>query len=243
MKIDILTIFPDFFIGPFNTSILKRAIQNNIVNINCINIRNFAKDKHKKVDDIPYGGGCGMIMKPEPIFNAYESIEKLKNSKTILLSPQGKVFNQKYSQDLALKEQLIFICGHYEGIDERVKTIIDDEMSIGDYVLTGGEIAALVIIDSVVRLLPNAIGNADSWKNDSFSDGLLDYPHYTRPRSFRGMEVPEVLLSGNHENISKWRYKQKIKNTLLNRPDLLKNLSLDENILKILYEIKNELSS
>lgn len=241
MKIDILTIFPDFFLSPLNTSILKRAIENNKVNINVINIRDFSENKHKKIDDIPYGGGCGMVMKPEPIFKAYEYINKLENYKTILLSPQGKVFNQDYCKKLSLEKQLIFICGHYEGIDERVKSIVTDEISIGDYILTGGEISALVIIDSVIRLLPDVLGNQESWQNDSFSDGLLDYPHYTRPRIFRNMEVPQVLLSGNHKEINKWRYKQKLKNTLINRPDLIDKYNLNNNDIKIIEEIKEEL--
>ncbi|GIW23097.1 MAG: tRNA (guanine-N(1)-)-methyltransferase [Candidatus Sericytochromatia bacterium] len=241
MQIDILTIFPNFFNSPLNTSILKRAIEKNQVSINILNIRDFSENKHKKVDDIPYGGGCGMVMKPEPIFKAYESIKKLDNFKTILVSPQGKVFNQSYAKDLSLYKQLIFICGHYEGIDERVKNIVTDEISIGDYILTGGELSALVIIDSVVRLLPNVLGNQESWKNDSFSDGLLDYPHYTRPREFRNMKVPEVLLSGNHQEINKWRYKQKLKNTFINRPDLINKLNLNSDDIKILNDIKEEL--
>ena len=219
MKIDILTLFPGMFEGFKNESIIKRAIEDKKVEINTINFRDFAKNKHKKVDDTPYGGGNGMVLMCQPIFDAVESVKK-ENSKVILLSPQGAPYNQEKAYELSKEEHLIFICGHYEGFDERIKTICDEEISIGDYVLTGGELPSMVITDSVVRLLPGVIEEL-SHKNESFNDNLLDYPVYTKPVSFRGMDVPEVLLSGHHENIRKWRLEKQIEKTKERRPDLL----------------------
>ena len=221
MKIDILTLFPNMFNGFKNESIIKRAIEDKKVSINTINFRNFSKNKHKKVDDTPYGGGSGMVLMCQPIFDAVNSIKK-KNSKVILLTPQGKKFNQKKAYELSKEEHLILICGHYEGFDERIRSICDEEISIGDYVLTGGELPSMVITDSVVRLIDGVI-NTESSKNESFNDNLLDYPTYTKPRNYNGMKVPEVLLNGNHLQIDKWRKEKRLKVTNEKRPDLLKN--------------------
>lgn len=231
MKIDILTLFPDMFDGFKKESIIKRAIDNDKVTINTCNFRDFAKNKHKKVDDTPYGGGNGMVLMCQPIFDAVESI-KTNKSKVILLSPQGKQYNQKMAYDYAKEEHLIFICGHYEGFDERIKTICDEEISIGDYVLTGGELPAMVLTDSIVRLLPGVI-EEDSHLNDSFNQNLLDYPTYTKPREYKGMKVPDVLLSGNHEKIDKWRKDKQIDATKEKRPDLMsKKLVLNKDGIK-----------
>ncbi len=220
MKIDILTIFPEMFTGFINSSIIKRAINDKKVEINIHNFRDYSKDPHKCVDDYPYGGGQGMVLMPQPIFDA---VEDLKNSDTkiILLSPQGTKYNQKKAYELAKEKNLMFICGHYEGFDERIRTLVDEEISIGDYVLTGGELASMVITDSVVRLIPGVI-NENSHLKESFNDGLLDYPVYTRPADFRGLKVPEVLLSGHHANIEKYRQEERIRITRKKRPDLLK---------------------
>ena len=219
MKIDILTLFPNMFSGFLNESIIKRAIDDNKVFINVHDIRAYSKDKHKKVDDYGYGGGQGMVLMPQPIFDAVDDLKE-ENSKVILLTPQGKQYNQSIAYDLTLEKHLIIICGHYEGFDERIRTLADIEISIGDYVLTGGELASMVITDSVVRLLDGVI-NKDSHTYDSFHDNLLDYPVYTKPADFRGMLVPDVLLSGHHEKINEWRTQQQIKRTKERRPDLL----------------------
>jgi len=242
MKIDILTLFPEFFQTPINTSILKRAIDANAIDLTITNIRDFTTDKHHKADDRPFGGGCGMVMKAEPLFGAIESIEKTSSTKVILLCPRGKVYTQEKAFELSKEEHLVFVCGHYEDIDERVREVlITDEISIGDYILTGGEIPTLVVLDSIIRLLPDVLGNEDSAIEDSFTDGLLDCPHYTRPSNFRGLEVPEVLISGNHAKIEEWRMKQKLKLTYQKRPELLEKVSLDKKSLKLLKEIKEEL--
>ena len=219
MKIDILTLFPHMFDGFLNESIIKRAIYDNKVFINVYDIREYSKDKHKKVDDYGYGGGQGMVLMPQPIFDAVDDL-KTAESKVILLTPQGKTYNQSIAYDLTLEKHLIIICGHYEGFDERIRTLADIELSIGDYVLTGGELASMVITDSVVRLLDGVI-NKDSHIYDSFHDNLLDYPVYTKPANFRGMEVPNVLLSGHHEKINEWRMQEQINRTKERRPDLL----------------------
>ena len=219
MKIDILTLFPNMFSGFLNESIIKRAIDDNKVFINVHDIRAYSKDKHKKVDDYGYGGGQGMVLMPQPIFDAVDDLKE-ENSKVILLTPQGKQYNQSIAYDLTLEKHLIIICGHYEGFDERIRTLADIEISIGDYVLTGGELASMVITDSVVRLLDGVI-NKDSHTYDSFHDNLLDYPVYTKPADFRGMLVPDVLISGHHEKINEWRTQQQIKRTKERRPDLL----------------------
>ena len=221
MKIDILTIFPNMFDNIFNESIIKRAVENDIVSINIVNFRDYSDDPHKKVDDTPYGGGAGMVLAPGPIFNCVEEL-KTKDSKVILLTPDGIPSKQKNAYDLSKEKHLIIICGHYEGFDERIRSLADIEISIGDYVLTGGEIPAMVLVDSIVRLLPGVI-NEQSHLEDSFNHNyLLDYPTYTKPRVFRGMEVPEVLTSGDHAKINKWRQEESIKKTKKRRPDLFK---------------------
>ncbi len=231
MKIDILTLFPEMFEGFKNESIIKRAIESKKVEINTCNFRDFAKNKHKKVDDTPYGGGQGMVLMCQPVFDAVEHLKK-ENSKVILLTPQGKTYNQEKAYELSKEEHLILICGHYEGFDERIRSICDEEISIGDYVLTGGEIPSMVITDSVVRLLPKVIDDA-SHLNDSFNNNLLDYPTYTKPRNYKGMKVPDVLLSGDHAKINKWRLDKQLKITMEKRPDLLKGkISLEKDGIK-----------
>ena len=231
MKIDILTLFPEMFDGFKKESIIKRAIDNKKVSINAHNFRDYAKNKHKKVDDTPYGGGAGMVLMCQPIFDAVEDLKK-ENTKVILLTPQGSTYNEEKAYELSKEEHLIFICGHYEGFDERIRTIADEEISIGDYVLTGGELPSMVLTDSIVRLLPGVI-EEESHLKDSFNDNLLDYPTYTKPRNYKGMKVPEVLLSGDHKKIDEWRENERLKVTSLKRPDLLNNkVSLKKNGLK-----------
>ena len=220
MKIDVLTLFPDMFNNIFSESIIKRAISNNLVEINIHNIRDYSKDPHKKVDDTPYGGGAGMVLMCQPIFDAVKALRS-DESKVILLTPSGKLYKQSMAIDLSLEKHLIIICGHYEGFDERIKTICDMEISIGDYILTGGEIPCMVLIDSITRLIDGVI-RKESYENESFSDNLLDYPTYTKPRIYEGVSVPDVLVNGDHEKINKWRREQQIKLTEKNRPDLLK---------------------
>ena len=220
MKIDVLTLFPDMFNGVFAESIIKRAIDNNLVEINTHNIRDYSKDPHKKVDDTPYGGGAGMVLMCQPIFDAVKDLRG-DNSKVILLTPSGKLYKQSMALDLSLEKHLIIICGHYEGFDERIKTICDMELSIGDYILTGGEIPAMVLIDSITRLIDGVI-RKESYLNESFTDNLLDYPTYTKPRVYAGLVVPDVLVNGDHAKIDKWRREQQIEITKNNRPDLLK---------------------
>ncbi len=231
MKIDVLTIFPEFFASVFDFGIIRRAKLAEIVEINVHDIREYAVDKHKMVDDRPFGGGDGMVLKPEPIFAAIENLTGTSNrsdypngTRVVLLSPQGKPFKQAVAQSFAGDaKHIVLICGRYEGVDERVnEALVTDEISIGDYVLSGGEAVAVVVVDSIVRLLPDALGSDTSAENDSFSDGLLDCPHYTRPAEFRGMAVPEVLLNGNHAEIEKWRKEKALEKTRLNREDLLK---------------------
>ena len=231
MKIDILTLFPSMFDGFKKESIIKRAIDDKKVEINTINFRDYAKNKHKKVDDTPYGGGSGMVLMCQPIFDCIDDIKK-DNSKVILLSPQGIKYDQKKALEYSKEEHLIFICGHYEGFDERIKEICDEEISIGDYVLTGGELPSMVITDSIVRLLPGVIDEM-SKENESFNNDLLDYPTYTKPRNYKGLEVPEVLLSGDHKKIEEWRLNKQLKITEEKRPDLLKNkVKLNKNGIK-----------
>lgn len=233
MQFFVLSLFPEMFDEVLNHSILKRAIQRGHVAVACYNIRDFAKDRHKMVDDTPYGGGSGMVMKPEPIFAAVEHIiarHQLDSYKVIYLTPQGTTLTQPLAKSLAHEENLLLLCGHYEGIDERVRiALVDQEISIGDYVLTGGELAAMVVIDVVARMIPAVVGSAQSVVNDSFYKKLLDCPHYTRPREFRGMTVPDVLLSGNHEQIEDWRRQQALQRTQERRPDLLQNTPLLSN--------------
>ena len=220
MKIDVLTLFPEMFNSVFNESIIKRAIDNKLVEINIHNIRDFSKDPHKKVDDTPYGGGAGMVLMCQPIFDAIKALRS-DNSKVILLTPSGKLYKQSIALDLSKEKHLILICGHYEGFDERIKTIVDMELSIGDYILTGGEIPAMVLIDSITRLIDGVI-KKESYLNESFTDNLLDYPTYTKPRVYEGLEVPDTLVNGDHEKINKWRREMQIEITKKNRPDLLK---------------------
>ena len=226
MKIDILTLFPHMFDGFLSESIIKRAINDNHVTINIIDIRDFSLDKHKKVDDYPFGGGKGMVLMPQPVFDAVESTRD-DDSLVILLTPQGVSYNQKLAYDLSKEKHLIFICGHYEGFDERIRSLVDLEISIGDYVLTGGELPSMVITDSIVRLLDGVI-EEESHTFDSFHDNLLDYPVYTKPVDFRGMKVPDVLLSGHHANINKYRRDEQIKRTKERRPDLLEKRGYSE---------------
>ena len=222
MKFDVLTLFPEMF-ETLNSSIIRRAREKNLININLINIRDFSKDKHKKVDDTPYGGGAGMIMKPDVVYDAYKSVQD-KNAKVIYMSPQGTKLTQRKVEELANEKHLIILCVHYEGIDQRViDKIVDEEISIGDYVLTGGELPAMVLIDSVSRYAEGVIAK-DSIEEESFSNGILEYPQYTRPEVFEGIRVPEVLLSGHHENIEKWRKEKAIEVTANKRPDLIKKL-------------------
>ena len=224
MRIDILTLFPEVFEIPLNYSIVKRAQDNRLIEIVITNIRDFATDNYRKVDDKPYGGGPGMVMMPGPVFDCFEHVKSLSEEKAraILLTPQGKPFNQAKAQELSSEKRLIFIAGKYEGFDERIRTGLDvEQISIGDYILNGGELAAMVIIDSIVRLIPGALGDDESAKDDSFSAGLLEYPQYTRPEVFRGMKVPDILLSGDHKKIAEWRKEQAFSRTQKTRPDLL----------------------
>ena len=245
MRVDILTLFPSMFKGPFDESIIKRAQKRGILELHLHNLREFAHDKHRMVDDIPYGGGGGMVMKVEPLFQAVESIRNDTKSspRIILLSPQGETFTQKKAKELAKERYLLLICGHYEGVDERVKEhLIDEEISLGDYVLTGGELAAMVVVDVTARMLPGVLGCADSVRKDSFYDGLLDYPQYTRPAEFRGWKVPRVLLCGNHQAVEKWRREMRIRATFEKRPDLLGQRELipeERNLLKNIKQRPN----
>ena len=222
MRFDIVTLFPDSFISVLSSGLLSKALAKKIAEINLVNPRDFTTDKHRKVDDEPYGGGVGMLMKPEPIFKAVESLPILPRREVILMSPQGQTINQPLLRELVTNyDQLIVICGHYEGVDERVLHLVTREVSLGDFVLTGGEIPAMALINGVMRLLPGTVGKAESLQSESFEEGLLDYPQYTRPANFRGWKVPDVLLSGNHAAIAKWRYEQQVARTRLRRPDLL----------------------
>ena len=242
MRFTIITLFPDFFSSPLKTSILGKAIKNQKIKVNVINVRDFAAGKHKVSDDAPYGGGKGMVMKPEPIIKAIKSIREDNSAAWVtLLSPQGRLFNQILAGELSQKRHLVLICGHYEGVDQRVRYFIDDEVSLGDFILTGGEPAALCIIDAVARLLPGVIGKPQSLEEESFSEGLLEYPQYTRPAEYAGYKVPEILLSGHHKNIAQWRRQQAILHTLLLRPDLLSSTSLTEEDKEFLKRICEQL--
>ncbi|CCO08476.1 tRNA (guanosine(37)-N1)-methyltransferase TrmD [Desulforamulus hydrothermalis] len=247
MKIDILTLFPEMFASPFSHSILKRAQEKKLLQINAINIRDFSRNKHHTVDDTPYGGGAGMVMGPESLFECFDYLEKKyggKPGRVIMMCPQGEPFNQQYARELAREEHLVIVCGHYEGIDERVReALVTDEISIGDYVLTGGELPAMVVVDAVARMIPGVLGEAASAEDDSFYHGLLEYPHYTKPRSYRGYEVPEVLLSGHHENIRRWRRRQSLLRTLERRPELLTRATLTNEDKKILADLLHLLQS
>ncbi len=238
MKIDIVTIFPDMFSGFLNESIIKRAIEKGYLEVNLIDFRTYSNNKHFKVDDYPYGGGQGMVLTPEPIFNAVRDIEGWKDAKKIMLTPQGRQYKQADASRYSEMKHLILLCGHYEGFDERIRSLVDEEMSIGDYILTGGELGSMIITDSVVRLLDGVLGNELSHQEDSFSNVLLEGPQYTRPADFEGMKVPDVLLNGHHKNIGIFRKKESIRRTYLRRPDLLNKL--DDNEFKILKVVKSE---
>lgn len=242
MKIDVLTLFPEMIKGPMSHSIMKRAQERDLIDINIINFRDYGQGKHKLVDDIPYGGGAGMLLKPEPLFEAMDDIQANTTTKprVILMDPAGRPFTQSVAEELAEEEHLVFICGHYEGYDERIRTLVTDEISLGDYVLTGGELASLVMIDATVRLLPEVLGNNESALLDSHSSGLLEHPHYTRPAEYRGMVVPEVLRNGNHKLIDEWRRKESLKRTFLRRPDMLKNSELSKEDLAYLEKLKEK---
>ena len=246
MEIGILTIFPEVFKTALDFSMIKIAREKDAVSFDVVNIRDFSTDKHKKTDDVPFGGLEGMVMSIEPVYRALENVKakfEEKNSRTVLLSASGKKLTQKKLEEYSKLDVLTLICGRYEGVDERVLEFIDEEICIGDYVLSGGEFGALVIIEGVIRLLPGVLGNADSAVNESFVNGILDYPHYTRPREFMGLAVPEVLTSGNHKEIEKWRRKQALIKTFKNRPDLLENIKLTKEDKKNLEDLKDERSS
>lgn len=242
MRIDIFTIFPEMFEGPFGASIIRRARERDLVDIRVHNIRDWATDKHQMTDDTPYGGGGGMVMKPEPIFAAVEDVRGEDPCPTVLLSPQGRVFTQKIAQEIAQQERIILICGRYEGVDERVREhLVTDELSIGDYVISGGEPAAIVVVDALVRLLPGALGYELSAVEDSHATGILEGPHYTRPLAFREWSVPDILLSGHHANVAEWRRQQALLRTLQRRPDLLESAELTEDEREWLENVKSEI--
>lgn len=240
MKFTVLTLFPEMF-APLNESILKRAQQGKFIEVELINFREYAIGKHKNVDDIPYGGGAGMVLKPEPLFAALRDLPITEGSRRIvLLTPQGDLFRQEKALEWSQLDELVFICGHYEGFDERIRTLADEEASLGDFVLTGGELAAMVMIDAVARLIPGVLGEEDSAKEDSHSMGVLEYPHYTRPRVFEGMEVPEVLLSGHHKKIEAWRRKESLRRTFLRRPELFAKVEFLPEDYTLLEELAEE---
>lgn len=243
MRFDVLTLFPDMLESVLYESVIGRAVENGIININFINIRDYTLDKHKKVDDTPYSGGGGMLMMAQPVYDAYMSVAGGLNYKpfTIYMSPQGRVFNQGIAKDLLTKhEHIVILCGHYEGIDQRVlDEIVDMELSIGDFVLTGGEIPAMTIIDAISRMVPGVLSDEGSYKNESHYDGLLEYPQYTKPREWNGVSIPEILISGHHKNIEEWKREQSILNTYKKRPDLLKEAKLTKSELDFLDKIKN----
>ena len=244
MNFHILTLFPEMVLNGLNTSILGRAVKEGCITINATDIRDFADNKHNHVDDYPYGGGAGMVIQPEPVFKAYESVVSNMSSKprVIYLTPQGKVFNQSMAEDFAKEENLVFLCGHYEGIDERVlNKIVTDNVSIGDYVLTGGELPAMVMIDAISRKVPGVLNNELSSEIETFYDNLLEYPQYTRPPQWRGEDVPQVLLSGHHGNIEKWRREKSLERTLIHRPDLLENANLNKKDIEFINNYKKTL--
>jgi tRNA (guanine37-N1)-methyltransferase len=242
MRFDIVTIFPEIFRGVFESGIVRRAIENAIIEIGIHDLRDFTSDRHRQVDDRPFGGGAGMVLKPEPLFRAIEAITHgAKGVATIMLTPQGRLFNQRLAEEFAARDRIVLVCGRYEGVDERViESAVTDEISIGDYVLSGGEIAAMVLVDAVTRLLPGALGCDESPQRESFSNGLLDYPQYTRPAEYRGMNVPEVLLSGNHSEIERWRLRKSIEKTLRRRPDLIEAKELSDQEKRVFEEIRGK---
>ncbi len=243
MNFHILTLFPEMVIGGLGVSITGRAMEKGVITVNAVNIRDYSKDKHRHVDDAPYGGGAGMVMQPGPVVDAYEDLcgRLLKRPRVIYMTPQGKVFNQKIAQELAKEEDLVFLCGHYEGIDERaLELICTDFLSVGDYVLTGGELPAMVMIDCISRLIPGVLNNEVSAEVESFHENLLEYPQYTRPEIYREMPVPSVLLSGHHKNIQEWRRQQSIRRTLERRPDLLEGAELSRKEAEYLEGLRRE---
>lgn len=243
MRIDILSLFPDMFQATMGESIIGKAQENNLVDIHVTDFRKYTTDKHNHVDDAPFGGGAGMLLQAQPIFDAYQAIQdeidgQYPKGRVILVDPAGRRFDQDYAQELAQEEHLTFICGHYEGYDERIRQLVTDEASLGDYVVTGGELPAMVMIDATVRFVPGVLGNQASPMGDSFSNGLLEYPQYTRPADFRGMKVPDVLLSGNHQKIREWRMKESLRRTYQRRPDLIKKAHLTVEQQRLLQDIK-----
>jgi len=241
MRFDIITLFPGMFRSAFQEGVLHRGLEKGIIEIHIHNLRDFTRDRHKQVDDRPFGGGQGMVLKPEPLFAAVEEIRESERIPVYMLSPQGKRFEHQMAEELALQSQVILICGRYEGVDERViQYLATEEISIGDYVLSGGEPAAIVIVDAVARFVPGVVGKAESVERDSFREGLLDFPQYTRPREFRDMKVPDVLFSGDHKNIERWRRKKALEKTWLRRPDLLKGRESSTGDIKLMREIKKE---
>lgn len=245
MRIDILSLFPNMFEAPLGESIVGRAQEDGLVDVKVTDFRQFTTDKHRHVDDAPFGGGAGMLLQAQPIFDAMNHIEQeiggqLPKGRVILMDPAGRKFDQSYAQELAEEEHLTFICGHYEGYDERIRELVTDEASLGDYVLTGGELAAMVMIDATVRFVPGVLGNQESPTGDSFSNGLLEYPQYTRPADFRGMKVPKILTSGNHQKIAEWRMSESLRRTLLRRPDLLETAHLSREQEIMLQDLKLE---
>ncbi|HCM88787.1 MULTISPECIES: tRNA (guanosine(37)-N1)-methyltransferase TrmD [Vagococcus] len=243
MRIDVLTLFPRMFEGPLTESILGKAIDKNLLDVHISNFRDFSTNKHQQVDDYPYGGGAGMLLKVQPIHDAIKTIQAdsgHQKQRIILLDPAGKPFNQKLAEEFAEEEHLVFVCGHYEGYDERIRSLVTDEVSLGDYVLTGGELGAMTMIDATVRLLPEVLGNDESAKGDSHSTGLLEHPQYTRPAEYEGMEVPHVLTNGNHKLIAEWQLRESLRRTLLRRPDMLETLDMTPEMVKILDEVKKE---
>ncbi|HJG22797.1 tRNA (guanosine(37)-N1)-methyltransferase TrmD [Enterococcus durans] len=243
MKIDVLTLFPRMFEGPMGESIIGKAVNKGLLDIDISNFRDYSDNKHQTVDDYPYGGGAGMLLKVQPIYDNIKAIEEAApeiKKRVILLDPAGKQFDQKMAEEFSQEEHLVFICGHYEGYDERIRSLVTDEVSLGDYVLTGGELGAMVMIDATVRLLPDVLGNQTSAQTDSYSTGLLEHPQYTRPAEYKGMKVPEVLTNGNHKLIEEWQLKESLRRTYLRRPDLLEQLEMTPQMLKFLEEIKQE---
>ena len=241
MKIDVLTLFPDMF-APLEQSLIGKAVADDKLELNLVDFRKYSHDKHHHVDDTPYGGGAGMLLKPEPVFEAMDDINAADNGKkrVILLDPAGRKFDQAAAAELAEEEHLVFICGHYEGYDERIRSLVTDEFSLGDFVMTGGEIASMAMIDATARLIPGVLGNSVSPETDSFQNGLLEYPQYTRPVEYRGMSVPFVLQNGNHQLIAEWQLKESLRRTYTRRPDLLTHLELDKTGKRLLREVKTE---
>lgn len=243
MRIDILTLFPRMFEGPMGESIIGKAREKGLLEMNVSNFRDFSDNKHQTVDDYPYGGGAGMLLKVQPIYDNIKAIEQetpTTKKRVILLDPAGKPFNQAMAEEFSQEEHLVFICGHYEGYDERIRSLVTDEVSLGDYVLTGGELGAMVMIDATVRLLPDVLGNTISAQTDSHSTGLLEHPQYTRPASFNDMDVPAVLMNGNHKLIEEWQLKESLRRTYLRRPDMLETFALTDQMKKMLKEIEAE---